>query len=191
MISRWLLQFYNSISRKHFFIILGIFTLFILFILPAVSDIKMLLVGVSNSPDTNFNFYLDDFYNMLEQYGHKGRQFYILMRWTFDLIWPLVYTIFIVASIALLSKLTEINYKTNHYILPIMAILFDYFENILATIIMAIYPMTYNWLVYMLFVVSVLKWLTLSLAFIVMFYFVVQFIHSLIAQFKEHNNHKA
>lgn len=37
---------------------------------------------------------------MAEAYGESGRQAYIRARFTFDLVWPLVYTLFLATAIS-------------------------------------------------------------------------------------------
>ena len=37
-----------------------------------------------------------DLYEMAQSYGADGRGLYVKARFTFDLVWPLVYTLFLV-----------------------------------------------------------------------------------------------
>jgi hypothetical protein len=87
------------------------------------------------------------------------------MRWTFDIVWPLVYTVFLLSSIAYFSK--EIKYKHGVKLLylPLFAVLFDLLENINATIIMLLYPTRVDVFGYFLLLSSTIKWAAIYSSF--------------------------
>lgn len=143
-----------------------IFVLFLMFVLPAVANFTTATIGVSESPDTGLFYTYERFYNILDSYGQNGRNLYILLRWTFDLVWPLAYGAFLLSSIGYLEK--QLDKKQKFVLLPIIAVMFDYLENILATIHMAIYPTKIISLVYVLQFFSLIKWASLSLAFLIL-----------------------
>jgi hypothetical protein len=172
-IDRLLHRIYENITIKSFVLISLGFILFTGGVLPFIANLTTSVIGVSESPDTNFTFNLSMLYEMLEAYGKEGRNFYVLMRWTFDVIWPVVYTGFIVSLIAYFTKVNTINYHIKQYIFPILAILFDYLENTLATIVMVIYPIEIDLISYLLFTSSIIKWGTLSIAFLIAIYYIV------------------
>ena len=166
-------RIYQDITIKSLVLITLGFVLFTAGVLPLIANITTNVIGVSESPDTSFNFNVTSLYEILESYGRDGRNFYILMRWTFDVVWPLVYTGFIISLIAYFTKVNTINYHLKRYIFPLLAILFDYLENTFATIVMVIYPIEIDFISYLLFISSIIKWVTLSIAFLIAIYYMV------------------
>jgi hypothetical protein len=79
---------------------------------------------------------------MAQAYGPEGRQAYIRARWTFDLVFPLVYTAFLVTT---LSQLSRRNFPGDSRwqsanLVPVLAMFFDYLENSATSLVMARYP---------------------------------------------------
>ena len=79
---------------------LAIFLLFSALILPGQAANAESDTGSAESPDTSFYYSAGDLYRMAEVYGEQGRQAYVRARFTFDVIWPLVYTIFLSTAIS-------------------------------------------------------------------------------------------
>ena len=100
--------------------------------------------GEAGSPDLSLYYSPDDLYQMAEAYGPVGRSTYIQARFTFDLIWPLVYMVFLVTSLGWLSgKLIDEASRIRAIpLLPIVGGLFDYLENIATSVVMVRYPDT-------------------------------------------------
>lgn len=148
------------------FVATVIFALFIAVVLPRVSAYTEDSVGGAGSPDTDMMYSGQDLYDIAESYGQEGRETYVLLRWTFDLVWPLVYTFFILSMIIWIAK--PVSYKWVHkvYWLPILAMLLDYLENTLVTIVMVNFPKKLIALGQVASFASMLKWGVLSLAFI-------------------------
>lgn len=156
----------NTLFKKKTFIISGIvFLIFLVVVLPVMASISTRVIGVSESPDLSFTLSLGEYYQMLNAYGEAGRRFYILLRWTFDLIWPFVYLCFLISSIGYLGKEYPITKKYLLY-LPILGFIFDIFENSFATIVMAIYPKEIDIFIYLLQASTILKWFFIILSFI-------------------------
>lgn len=173
-------------SKKYVAIIAFIvFLLFTAIVLPYVSNYTSEVIGVNESPDTSFIFNTNDFYEMIDNYGEDGRATYITLRWTFDVIWPFVYGFFLLSSIGYLSL--RIRHRKYYVYLAILPILFDFSENIIATIIMAIYPKRSNILHPLLLVFSSLKWSALSFAFIVI---ILLFSYNMIKLIKDYKEKK-
>lgn len=145
----------------------GLFLVFTATVLPWISSLSYDLIGVSESIDTNVQFELNHIYSIIDQYGVEGRRIYIILRWTFDVIWPLVYTGFLVSVTAYLAKKKGCRFKENILYVAIIAMSFDFLENILATIVMMLYPIQVDVLVYLLMTASILKWTILMIAFVV------------------------
>jgi len=122
---------------------LFIFVLFTALVLPkqaqkadASSDSEL------GSPDLSFFYTPSDLYKMAESYGEAGRSDYIRARFTFDLVWPLVYTAFLVTSISWLFR------KGFHHqsrwqlsnLIPVLGMILDFLENISTSLVMYKYP---------------------------------------------------
>ncbi|HEY0601500.1 MAG TPA: hypothetical protein VGD58_01255, partial [Herpetosiphonaceae bacterium] len=72
----------------------ALFVLFLGLVLPSQAARARQNTGVDESPDSSFVYSSDDLYRVAELYGPEGRAAYIRARFTFDVIWPLVYTAF-------------------------------------------------------------------------------------------------
>ncbi len=155
----------------------AIFVLFLILILPAQTKSMMAYSAHVGSPDMSFAYTPADLYRMAESYGPAGRSAYIQARFTFDLVWPLVYTLFLsVTTSWLLLKLPGINTKwflLNQ--LPVIGMLADYTENITASIVMAKYPQLTPGVDYLAPIFSLVKWLFIysSFAVVILIFFVV------------------
>ncbi|MCA9766841.1 MAG: hypothetical protein KC455_10540 [Carnobacterium sp.] len=119
-----------------------VFLIFLVFVLPQVSTYSSEAIGQSKSPDQSFLYSGSQLYELAESYGEAGRKTYILLRWTFDLVWPVVYTLFLVVWTIKLGEYIPRNQRMSYLVfLPIIAAFFDLLENIGATIVMARYPL--------------------------------------------------
>jgi hypothetical protein len=121
---------------------LVVFLLFSILVLPRQSASADRVAGEVGSPDMSFYYSVDDLYRMAEAYGEQGRSAYVRARFTFDLIWPLVYTFFLVTAIGWVygrafppdSRWQWAN------LAPVLGALFDYLENLSTSIVMLRYP---------------------------------------------------
>lgn len=121
---------------------LVIFLLFSALVLPRQSAAAEEVAGGAGSPDTSISYSPADLYQMAEAYGEEGRSAYIRARFTFDVIWPLVYTLFLGTAISWLfgkafaadSRLQRAN------LAPVLGALFDYLENVSTSLVMLRYP---------------------------------------------------
>jgi hypothetical protein len=135
-----------------------IFLFFLITILPWVSSLSQ-GAGLLDSIDTNFSFNASTIYSIIKSYGDEGRIFYIIQRWTFDLIWPIVY--------AIPLYLTLIRFPISNWkYLPLSAMGFDYVENIIFTILVILFPTRIEWLASIGVLISLVKWITLSLSMV-------------------------
>lgn len=147
-----------------------IFILFTALVLPGQSSRSQSQAGEIGSPDLSIYYSPRSLYEMAEVYGEQGRTEYIRMRFTFDLIWPLVYTIFLTTAI---SWLYNRKFSTNNpwkriNLLPVMGMTFDYLENISTSLVMYRYPaptMVIDWLAG---VFTTVKWLLVGVSFLIL-----------------------
>ena len=151
-------------------VVLLIFLLFMLLVLPAQAAEAELTAGDAGSPDTSIFYTPAQLYAMAQQYGAEGREAYIHARWTFDLLFPLVYGIFMITSIGWLSAHASspgsILQLSN--LLPVLGVLFDYLENISTSLVMARFPSELPWVALLATIFTLAKWVFIGAGFLVL-----------------------
>ena len=107
------------------------FALFMAFVLPAQATAAEAATGGIGSPDTSFWYTPDQLRSFAEAYGESGRAAYLRARWTFDLIYPLVYGFFFVATISwcLQAFLRQDSTWRLLNLVPFSGMIFDYLDN--------------------------------------------------------------
>ncbi len=122
------------------------------------------------TPDTSLFYSASDLYGWANAFGADGRAEYVQARYTFDLIWPLVYTFLLVAVITwLLGRFLEPGQKWRRLnLVPFLPLLFDYAENLSASIVIARYPATTPFLADLVSVFTTAKWVTLAASFVLL-----------------------
>ena len=121
---------------------LGIFMLFSALVLPDQADRAEMASGSAASPDTSLYYSAEDLYRMAEAYGEQGREAYVRARFTFDLIWPLVYTVFLSTGISWVYGMAFAPESRRQLanLTPIAGALLDYLENLSTSLVMLRYP---------------------------------------------------
>jgi hypothetical protein len=172
-----------STSKKTIFLIISwlCFSLFIILVLPAVSQ-HAIEQGLTASIDTNFTFDPATIASIISNYGVSGRQYYLWQRWTFDLIWPLVYGLPLYLTLQQLVSTLGLGKFTWLVYMPWVATGLDYLENMLFTVVILNYPNPTLLLITMGVFVSALKWLALMSAYVLLIVFIVWFISRVIQQ---------
>jgi hypothetical protein len=121
---------------------LVVFLLFTALVLPDQSSKASAEAKAAGSPDMSFFYTTNDLYRMADAYGQAGREAYIRARFTFDLIWPVVYTVFLCTAISWVYRKAfdphSLWQRMN--LVPVFAILFDYLENITTSLVMWQFP---------------------------------------------------
>lgn len=147
-----------------------IFVLFMIFVLPDQADKAEVYSQGGDSPDTSFFYRPAELFQMAENFGEFGRQAYIRARFTFDLIFPAVYGLFLVTSISWFAKRTFP--KGNGWrlmnLVPAAGVLLDLLENTTASIVMATYPNQSILVGWLASVFTLLKWVFVYGSFIVL-----------------------
>lgn len=121
---------------------LAIFILFTVLVLPRQSASEGADSGETRSPDLSFYYTGNELNLMAEAYGETGRKAYVRARFSFDIIWPLVYTFFLCTSISWLAKRgfpVESPWQQTNLV-PIFGSLFDILENVSTSAVMINYP---------------------------------------------------
>lgn len=142
-----------------------VFLLFIALVLPFVSSMTSEVTGVTESPDTSFFYQSEKIFEMAQAYGESGRDFYILIRWTFDVVWPIVYGSFLYVMIRWIQTSVRLNRLT---LLPIAGVVFDFVENICATLIFWAYPSRLEWIAKIIPYITMFKWIAIGVSFMLL-----------------------
>ena len=119
-----------------------VFALFTALVLPRQAAEAEMDAGGAGSPDTSLWYSPRELYAMAAAYGEEGRQAYVRARFTFDLVWPVVYAAFLGTAISWLSRkgfpAGSPGQRAN--LAPVLGMLLDYAENVSAALVMARYP---------------------------------------------------
>ena len=148
-----------------------IFLLFSALVLPQQATQAERETGSADSPDTSFFYSAGDLYRMAESYGEQGRQAYVRARFTFDLVWPLVYTLFLATAISWVfgrafapdSRWQRAN------LAPLLGAVLDYLENLSTSLVMLRYPDQTPVVDALAPVFTALKWSVLGASFLLLF----------------------
>lgn len=111
-----------------------------------------------------------ELYQMAEAYGAEGRSAYIRARFTFDLVWPLVYTAFLVTAISWVFGKTfrsDSRWQLAN-LLPLLGALFDYLENVSTSLVMGRYPDQTAVVAALAPIFTSLKWILLAGSFVLL-----------------------
>lgn len=119
-----------------------LFLLFGALVLPGQAAKAEEETGTGPSPDTSFFYTPGDLYDMAEAYGPTGRSAYIRARFTFDLVFPLVYLFFLATAVSWVyaRAFAPGSLWRLANLVPVLGALFDYLENTSASLVMARYP---------------------------------------------------
>ena len=119
-----------------------LFAVFIGYVLPDQAAKAATYSGGAGSPDSSFFYSSSDLYQMAETYGAAGRAAYVHARFTFDMIWPLVYLFFLGTAISwsLGRALSAGSPWRFLNLFPAFGWLFDMCENLSTSAVMLVFP---------------------------------------------------
>jgi len=169
MLNRISKYFYSISTGWATLLGLAVFILFMIFVLPQQAQ-KAEAYSSGVSPDTSYFYSADDLYRMAEMYGSEGRAAYIYARFTFDLIFPLTYLLFLSTSISWLFNrafATDSRWRLLN-LFPLAGAFFDYLENISASLVMGRYPNSTPLVDVLAPVFTLTKWLFVNGSFVVL-----------------------
>jgi hypothetical protein len=116
-------------------------------VLPAKAADAAAYTPAGASFDTSFFYTPAQALERVGLYSPEGRVAYVYDRWTFDVVWPLVYGLFLFSGWAFgLSCLVPADGKGRDraraawLLVPDLAVFFDFVENTAVTILMLAYP---------------------------------------------------
>ena len=167
-ISDWLRQVTNGWVALS---TLVVFLLFSALVLPGQSAVSETNAGDAGSPDTSLYYSADDLYHMAELYGEQGRAAYVKARYTFDVIWPVVYTVFLSTAISWVygRAFTPASRWQRANLAPVLGALFDYLENLAASVVMVRYPDRTPVVDTLAPVFTLVKWVFVGGSFVLLF----------------------
>lgn len=149
-----------------------IFAAFVAFILPQQAERADAVSQGAGSPDMSYFYSSMDLYKMAETYGAEGRAAYVRARFTFDLVFPLTYLFFLATSISwvmLRAVPDAISRWRLLNLFPVFGALFDYLENISASVVMLNYPLQTPILDSLTPVFTLVKWFFVNGSFVILF----------------------
>jgi hypothetical protein len=147
-------------SGKMVVISLVVFMVFTAVVLPWQSAKAEEFAGDAGGIDTSFFYTSEELYDTVRAYGEAGRQEYIKARWTFDLIWPVVYTFFLATATAFIFRrcCEPDNWTKWLNLVPVAGMIFDYLENLAVTLVMILFPKEFLGLGWVASVFTLVKW---------------------------------
>ena len=154
-----------------------IFLVFTATVLPVQSE-KASKDSGPNSIDTSLFTTVEERYEIAESYGEEGRDAYIYARFTFDLVWPIVYTVFLTSLISWVftRAFNEGSVWQKSNLIPVTGMMLDYLENISASIVMLRYPARTPFIDLAATLFTPMKWLFVGGSFIALMVGVVKYI---------------
>lgn len=140
---------------------LAVFVVFTVLFLPGQGTQTDQYGNAVGIPDLSLAYSPSELYAIAGDYGPEGRAAYIRVRFTFDVVWPVVYTLFLVTALswsarrafAAGSRWQRVN------LVPLLAALFDYLENVGTSLVMARYPARTPVAAALAMLATPLKWL--------------------------------
>ncbi len=143
-------------------LILLVLTLIFTFVIfpPFIGQIARLASGGEGLIDTEFGYTPERALQMVAAYGHEGRLLYAITTLTADLLYPLVYSLFMALVLVFsfgrvfppASPLQGLVY------LPFAAAAADYLENASVLALLGTYPQQYLWVAWCASIFTRLKW---------------------------------
>jgi hypothetical protein len=131
------------------------------YIMPVASAILELAANNSVLPlDLMFFYTPAEGFAMLERYGAAGRELYMKIELTADIIYPIIYTLFFGLLISwLFQRAFQPDSKIQKWnVAPVGAWFFDLLENIGIVWMLAMYPAQPMLLAWLTMLIGLLKW---------------------------------
>lgn len=149
---------------------LGVFLVFTATVLPSQAAQAEATSGGAPSPDTSLVYTPEALYAMAAAYGPEGRAAYVRARFTFDLIWPLVYLAFLATAISWLARRAfgPASPWLRLNLVPVIGAALDYLENVTAALVIGRYPARTPIVDLLAPAFTLLKWLFVGGSFVVL-----------------------
>ena len=147
-----------------------VFALFTALVLPAQAEAGAFYTVRYPAPDTSLWYSPGDLYAAAQAWGPDGRAAYVSARVTFDVVWPLVYGALLLTTLAWVWARATVSGSRwrRTALLPVLAVMLDYAENICTATAIARYPARTPVLAELAPMFTAAKWLTLSASFLLL-----------------------
>lgn len=147
-----------------------LFVLFAAFVLPQQAERAAVYSGEIGSPDTSFFYTAQKLYHFAEEYGPEGRAAYIQARWTFDVLFPLVYGFFLAVTISWVYRRASLPGKFWLWLnlAPVLGVIFDFLENASTSIVLGRYPEPTSIIDTLAGILTSIKWIFVGGSFIIL-----------------------
>jgi hypothetical protein len=147
-----------------------VFVLFMVLVLPRQAASTEVGLGEAGSPDMSLWYTPRVLYQTAEAYGEEGRRAYVRARFTFDLIWPMVYAAFLGTAISWLTRRAfpadSLWQRAN--LAPLLGLLLDYAENASTSLVMLRYPARTPVVEWLAPLFTLFKWLFVGGSFLLL-----------------------
>lgn len=112
--------------------------------------------------DNTFNYSAEDVYDLFSTYGNEGRRLYLSYLLLFDFVYPVLFALSnsVLLAYILTGLFPDVRFLRYLYLMPFVAIVFDYVENIGIVTLLLNYP---NQLVQLAAITSTITMLKLAL----------------------------
>lgn len=180
---RWVSEgLYRVSTTPVALVALVVFVLFTALVLPAQADSGALGGEDIGSPDTSLFYTRNELYAMAEAYGEAGREAYVRARYTFDVVWPLVYAFFLGTALSwLVARMVPAEAVGRWLNLPpVLGAIFDYLENLATSVVMARYPAHASLFATLAPLFTLVKWVFIGGSFFLLVLCIVIFLWSLV-----------
>lgn len=168
---------HQSINEVIFFSSLFTLVMFVVVVIPAENNRLVDHAGTSVQPDTVIFYTPGHLESIIDLYGDSGRDYYVQSRFTFDLVWPLVYLFALVSTLSLLCRNIP-GILNNAHLVPFLAVAFDLMENLFVSILMHAYPRSMKVFLYLATFSSATKWLMVIISLALIAYGVMRKVFS-------------
>lgn len=159
------------------------------FVFMVVADKNMQAIGSIEEKmgevkllDTRFFYDADTVYNVLENLGETGRNYYRELLLKTELIFPLVYRFFIIVTLCFLFR-WWVDKKSSWNLIcfiPLVDLLFDYMENFIVLIMLKQYPDLSVVLATLVGYITMIKYIFVYFAWFLILFSIVMIIGKLI-----------
>lgn len=164
---------YKIARYKNIHILLSsfIFLIAIFTILPLMENMIINTTGANVTPDSSFFYSASELHSIVSKYSDIGIDAYIKSRWTFDLLWPVLYFYFMISVLIRFKYVIKSNIMRTFIItLPLLAMSFDILENILCSFYMARFAEPLVVIAKFAAFMSAMKWIFVFASFAFMLY---------------------
>lgn len=138
-----------------------LYILYIVLVIPYAAADGKKYEASSGSPFLKFFYTTDDLYTFAKEIGENGRSAFVLSRWTWDFVWPIVFTLHLTTAVAFLyGKLydSDSNWQLVN-LAPITGMFLDWSENLTGSIVVHRYPDRTPGIDFLTAVFTTLKWI--------------------------------